>query len=411
MPQQFLIDGPNLIVASVLVLAIGKFLNGKISLLSRFNIPVAVTGGLLCSVLLTALYVWWDFQVNFDLELRNTLLLVFFSTIGLSAKMSALASGGKTLVILLVCAISLLILQDVAGIGIAMLVGEHPAYGLFAGSISFAGGHGTSIAWGATAEKVGLDGAGTLGLACATFGLVAGGIIGGPVGGYLIRKNNLGSEQDDQHTYKTAEVEKASNPDTSLPLEAAFATLLMLALCVGIGHNLNLWLAGKGVALPQFLTAMFIGITLTNLADLAKVKMHVPSINRAGELSLHLFLAMSLMSVQLWQLADSIGVLLLILMAQMLVISTLAVFVVFRLTGKDYDAAVIASGFMGLGLGATPVAMANMQSLTARYGASTKAFIVVPLVGAFFMDLSNAVIIKTFASLPFIREGLTIIGN
>lgn len=185
----------------------------------------------------------------------------------------------------------------------------------------------------------------------------------------------------------------------------------MLALCVGLGHNLNDWLASKGVALPQFLTAMFIGIVLTNLADLAKLKIHVPSINRAGELSLHLFLAMSLMSVQLWLLADAIGVLLIILMAQMLVITTLAVFFVFRFTGRDYDAAVIASGFMGLGLGATPVAMANMQALTSRYGPSTKAFIVVPLVGAFFMDLSNAVVINLFTSLPLLQEGLIVTGQ
>jgi len=405
MEQQFLVEGPNLIIASVLVLAAGGYINKKVPVLTRFNIPVAVTGGLLCSSLLTILYLLWNFQVDFDLELRNLLLLTFFSTIGLSAKMSALASGGRALVILLVFAITLLIFQDLAGIGIAIASDAHPAYGLFAGSISFAGGHGTAIAWGETAEQAGLAGAGTLGIACATFGLIAGGLIGGPVGGFLIEKYKLRSGQNDQHTYEVAEEPTTEKAD-SLPLEAAFSTLLMLALCVGLGHNLNLWLADQGVALPQFLTAMFIGITLTNLADLVKIGIHVPSINRAGELSLHLFLAMSLMSIQLWQLADAIGVLLVILMVQMLVITVLAVFLVFRFTGKDYDAAVIASGFMGLGLGATPVAMANMQALTGRYGPSTKAFIVVPLVGAFFMDLSNAVVINVFTALPMMQEGL-----
>jgi len=410
MEQQYLIEGANLIVASVLVLAVGNFLNGKIPLLTRFNIPVAVTGGLLCSSLLTALYLGWNFRVDFDLELRNILLLTFFSTIGLSAKLSALASGGKTLVVLLVFAIMLLIFQDLAGIGIAVAVDAHPAFGLFAGSISFAGGHGTSIAWGETAELAGLNGAGSLGIACATFGLVAGGLIGGPVGGWLIEKYHLSSKQHNTLHYEAA-IEPETQKVENYSLEGSFNTLLMLALCVGLGHNLNEWLASQDVALPQFLTAMFIGIALTNLADLTKLNVNVPSINRAGELSLHLFLAMSLMSVQLWQLADAVGVLLIILMVQMLVITTLAVFLVFRFTGKDYDAAVIASGFMGLGLGATPVAMANMQALTSRYGPSTKAFIVVPLVGAFFMDLSNAIVINVFSSLPLLQEGLISTGQ
>jgi ESS family glutamate:Na+ symporter len=169
-------------------------------------------------------------------------------------------------------------------------------------------------------------------------------------------------------------------------------TLLLLAICVGLGHNINIWLRDTGIALPQFLTAMFVGILLTNLADTFKLQVSAASINRAGEISLHLFLAISLMSIQLW-------------------ISVLAIFVVFRFTGRDYDASVIAAGFMGLGLGATPVAMANMQALTSRYGPSTKAFIVVPLVGAFFIDLSNAIVIKAFASLPLLREGLIMPGG
>ena len=174
MEQQFTLIGTNLVIASILVLAVGKFLNGKISILNRFNIPVAVTGGLLCSMLLLILYKGFGLRVDVDMELRNLLLLTFFSTIGLSAKLKTLASGGKTLIILTGFAVLLLIFQDAAGIAVALLLDAPPAYGLFAGSISFAGGHGTAIAWGETAEKVGLAGAGTLGIACATFGLVAG---------------------------------------------------------------------------------------------------------------------------------------------------------------------------------------------------------------------------------------------
>jgi ESS family glutamate:Na+ symporter len=288
------------------------------------------------------------------------------------------------------------------------LLDAPPAFGLFAGSISFAGGHGTAIAWGETAEKIGLAGAGTLGIACATFGLVAGGVIGSPIAGMLINRLKLREQSEDKIGYEVAREEEKD--EDNLALEGTFLTLLLLAICVGLGHNVNNWLSSSGIALPQFLTAMFVGILLTNLADILKFEVSAVSINRAGEVSLHLFLAISLMSIQLWQLASAIGPLLIILMAQMLVVSVLAVFLVFRFTGRDYDASVIAAGFMGLGLGATPVAMANMQAITSRYGPSTKAFIVVPIVGAFFIDLSNAIVIKAFASLPLLREGLTLPG-
>lgn len=413
MEQSYLISGANLVIVSILVLSLGKYLNDKLSFLTRYNIPMAVTGGLLSSILFTIVYLGFGVSIEFDMELRNLLLLAFFSTIGLSAKLKTLASGGKALGILLIFAISLLIFQDVVGIGIAMLLGQHPAYGLFAGSVSFAGGHGTAIAWGDVAEQVGLTNAGTLGIACATFGLVAGGLLGGPIGGYLIKKNRLNLPDGIPNNYEAleADTKKETKQGSQLPLESSFATLLLLALCVGLGHNVNGWLAGSGISLPPFLTAMFVGIVLTNLADLFKKEIHVASVNRAGEISLHLFLAMSLMSIQLWQLAGAIGPLLLILIGQMVLISTIAVFFVYRFLGRDYDAAVMAAGFMGLGLGATPVAIANMQSITSRYGPSSKAFIVVPLVGAFFVDLSNAVVIKAFGSLPLLREGLNIVGQ
>lgn len=398
----YLIDGPNLIVASVLVLALGHVMKDRVAILSRLNLPIAVIGGIICSIFLTILYKGFNVKVDFDMALRDLLLLTFFSTIGLSAKLNALASGGKTLIILLFFAVFLLVFQDTVGIGIALLNDAHPAYGLFAGSISFAGGHGTAIAWGQVADDVGLDGAATLGIACATFGLVAGGLIGSPVGGYLVKKYGLATPEKSEHNYETVEPDGDEN---NLPIEGIFTTLFLLAVCIGVGHNINNWLSSTGISLPQFLTAMFVGIVLTNLSDALKLKFHVPAVNRAGEISLHLFLAMSLMSMQLWKLADALGILLVILIVQMVVISVIGLFFVFRFTGKDYDASVIAAGFLGLGLGATPVAMANMQAMTSRYGPSSKAFIVVPLVGAFFMDLSNAVVIKVFTMLPLMQQG------
>ncbi len=408
MEQPILISGPNIVIISVLVLALGKLLNDKISFLSRFNIPVAVSGGLMCSILVSLLYSYWGIQIDFDMELRNLLLLTFFSTIGLSAKFSTLVSGGKALVILLAFAVFLLVMQDVAGILVAIFLDQKPAYGLFAGSISFAGGHGTAIAWSDMAEQAGLTGASTLGLACATFGLVAGGIIGGPVGGYLVKRYNLQHINSETQPYAVAGEEEEHKVSGENHLGGVFSTLLLLSLCVGLGYNVNDWLAGFGISLPPFLTAMFVGIVLTNLTGLFNLEFSSFSVNRAGEISLHLFLAMSLMSVQLWQLASAIGPLLLILAVQVVVISVIAVFFVFHFLGRDYDASVMAVGFLGLGLGATPVAMANMQAITSRYGPSKKAFIVVPLVGAFFLDLSNAVIINVFASLPLLQEGLNL---
>ena len=399
------IAGANIVIASILVLALGRFLTRRVPALARLNIPIAVTGGLICSGVVAVLHMGFHVEVEFDLELRNPFLLVFFSTIGLSAKFSSLRSGGKTMLVLLVFAILLLILQDTCGVLVAMGLGEHPAYGLFAGSVSFAGGHGTAIAWGETAEQAGLQGAGLLGIACATSGLIAGGIIGGPIGARLIRKHGLKDASEETLTYAGAGKSKEGD-EPAPPLEATFSTLLLLALCVALGANLNDWLSVVGVKLPEFLTAMFIGILLTNLADALKGEFNFDVINRVGEISLHLFLAMSLMSIQLAQLAGAFGPLMLVLIVQMLVITSIAVFLVFRFTGRDYDAAVIASGFLGLGLGATPVAMANMHSLTSRYGPSTKAFLVVPLVGAFFIDLSNAVVIRLFTWLPFLTEGL-----
>lgn len=411
MENVLLIEGANVVVISVLVLAAGRALNTALPILARNNIPMAVSGGLLCSVLILAVYAGSGIRVEFDLGLRDLLLLTFFSTIGLSAKFSSLVAGGRTLLVLLGLALLLLVMQDVFGVMLALLLDVKPAYGLLAGSISFAGGHGTAIAWGEVAEKAGLAGAANLGIACATFGLIAGGVLGGPIGGYLVKKHQLKAPADHPQAFTVAQDDTSPESMVLPPLEGALSTLLLLGLCVGVGHNINDWLAGVGFSLPPFLTAMFVGIVLTNLSDMLKLEFCAASVNRAGELSLHLFLVMSLMSVELWRIANSIGPLLLVLVTQMILITAIAVFLVFRLTGRDYDASVIAAGFLGLGLGATPVAMANMQAITSRYGASTKAFMVVPLVGAFFIDLSNAVVIKAFVALPLLQQGLDLPVN
>ncbi len=386
------------VIVAVIVLYVGRFLTARIGFLRDFNIPEAVSGGLLCSVVVAILYSAANRQITFDLTLRDALLLVFFSTIGLSAKFRTLISGGKALALLVVCAVGFLILQDVAGIGVALAFGGHPAYGLLAGSIAFAGGHGSAISYGQLAAEQGLPGALELGLACATFGLIGGGLIGGPIARRLIEKYRLSGDPQQQAFVPGPEETEAAGPVT---LNGMLDSIFVLAICIAAGAGVNEWLGDRGaMPLPGFLTAMFVGIVLTNGLDVAGVELDKPSISLCGDVSLQLFLAMSLMSLQLWTIAGAFGSLLIVLLVQISVMAAFALFVVFPAMGRDYDAAVIAAGFSGLGLGATPVGIANMHAVTEKYGASQKAFLIVPLVGAFFLDIANAAIIQAFLATP-----------
>jgi ESS family glutamate:Na+ symporter len=386
----------HVLMVSVLVLYTGCFLNQRIRLLRENYIPPAVTGGLICSAIIAVIYSFADVEITFDLQIRDVLLLVFFSTIGLSAKLRTLAAGGRALIILSVVAAVFLFLQNMTGVMIALLFDAHPGYGLMGGSISFAGGHGTAIAWGQEAEAAGLTGAGEIGIAFATFGLIAGGLLGGPIARYLISSNRLEPVENPEASF--AATDDADNGSAG-ELFNILTAILVLTVCVAVGDLVNRYLFSKGVLLPGFLTAMFIGILITNFSDLLKFQIHPKTIEKFGEVGLNIFLAMSLMSMKLWSLSGAAGPILLALMAQMLVITVCVVFIVFRVMGRDYDACVISSGFVGLGLGATPVAIANMDAVTVRFGPSPKAFLVVPLVGAFFIDILNAIIIKFFIGI------------
>ena len=393
---QYEVEPIHALMLSVLVLFLGLYLGQKIRFLREYYIPPAVTGGLICSAIVAVIYALANLEIIFDMQIRDALLLVFFSTIGLSAKLRTLAAGGKALAILVVVAAVFLILQDITGVTLAMLFGAHPGYGLMGGSVSFAGGHGTAIAWGREAEAAGLTGASEVGIAFATFGLIAGGLLGGPIARHLINRNRLGADGGE----KAAAVEtEAVDDGRAGALFNILTAILVLAVCVAVGDTVNRFLFSKGVLLPGFLTAMFIGIVITNLSDTLKFQIHPKTIEKFGEVALNLFLAMSLMSMKLWSLSGAAGPILIALMVQVLVITFFVVFVVFRVMGRDYDASVISAGFVGLGLGATPVAIANMDAVTARFGPSAKAFLVVPLVGAFFIDILNVVTIKFFIGI------------
>ena len=381
---------------SILVLFLGLFINDRIKFLSQNHIPPAVTGGIICSLAVWIIRQFWQIEITFDLQIRDVLLLIFFSTVGLSATLSTLAAGGKGLAVLVLVAAVFLVIQDFTGILLASLFGAHPGYGLMGGSISFAGGHGTAIAWGKEAEAAGLIGAGEIGIAFATFGLIAGGLVGGPIGGRLISKYGLrASEMTDA---EPAHSSKAQVQD-EYNLYNVLSAILILAICVQLGRWFNQLLFSEGVLLPGFLTAMGVGILITNFLDLIKKPLDQTTFDRMGDVSLNIFLAMSLMSMKLWTLGNAASAIMIVLIIQVLVMTIFAMYIVFRVMGRDYDAAVITSGFAGLGLGATPVAIANMNALTSEFGPSPKAFLIIPLVGAFFIDLLNAVVIKFYIDL------------
>jgi ESS family glutamate:Na+ symporter len=397
-PTVYALGAEDALVVSIVVLFAGVFINRKVRFLSENYIPPAVTGGLICSLIIWAIRDLANIEISFDLQIRDVLLLVFFSTVGLSATMRTLIAGGKALAILVVIAAIFLVVQDVTGITIAKLFGAHPAYGLMGGSVSFAGGHGTAIAWGQQAVAAGLEGASEVGIAFATFGLIAGGLIGGPIGGYLISKyglrpseTNRGSEKAEPKPGNTE-----NNGQQGYDLYRALLAILVLTVCVVLGRLVNRFLFDEGVLLPGFLTSMAVGIVIANIADLLRLPSNREIVDNIGDVSLNIFLAMSLMSMKLWTLGSAASAIMVALIVQVTVMTLFAMFVVFRAMGRDYNAAVITAGFAGLGLGATPVAIANMSSITSKFGPSAKAFLIVPLVGAFFIDLLNAVTIKFF---------------
>jgi ESS family glutamate:Na+ symporter len=394
------VDPISMLGVAVLVLFLGMFLTQRIPFLKNNFIPAAVTGGIL-----TAAFIWllrdkFGIAFEFDMSPRDLLLLVFFSTVGLSVRFNTLVSGGKVLPLLVLAAGIFLVLQNTVGVGIAMLLGADPVYGIMAGSVSFAGGHGTSIAWGADFEASGLAGASAIGLAFSTFGLVAGGLIGGPIAGQLIKRFSVKTGQADQSAPVVIESERAESIDEPLGerqwLFDVMTSLFMLAVCVSLGDVVNSLASDHGVKMPGFLTAMFVGIILNNATGALRRPAAAETVDRFGTVSLHLFLAMSMMSVELWTLGGAFQAITLVLFAQVILMTVFAMFVVFFIAGRDYDAVVIAAGFSGLGLGATPVAIANMTAVTSTYGPSPKALLLIPLVGAFFIDLLNAGTIQLF---------------
>lgn len=395
------LDVYGTLVAATLVLLIGRKLVKSVPFLERYTIPEPVAGGLLVAVLLLAFKSFMDWEVSFDLSLKDPLMLAFFATIGLNANLASLKAGGKALFIFIFVVVGLLLVQNTVGIALAKMLGLDPLMGLLAGSITLSGGHGTGAAWGKTfVENYGFMSASEVAMACATFGLVLGGLIGGPVARYLIKNIPTPGLGADDHEMPTAfEKPTTGRMITSMVL---LETIAMIAICLMAGTFLSQLLEGTVFALPTFVCVLFIGVILSNsLSMLGFYRVFDRAVSVLGNVSLSLFLAMALMSLKLWELASLAIPMLVILGVQAGVMALYAIFVTFRVMGKNYDAAILAAGHCGFGLGATPTAIANMQAVTDRFGPSHLAFLVVPMVGAFFIDIVNAIVIKLYLMLPF----------
>lgn len=389
-------------IAAVL-LVVGEFIKNRVGLLARYFIPGPIIGGLLFSIIALIGHQTGLFAFQFYDNMRAFLLLVFFTTIGFSASFELLKKGGVGVALFLAAAVGLVVLQNLLGAGLAALLGVHPLIGVAAGSISLTGGHGTSAAFGPLLEQAGAAGALPAAIAAATYGLVAGCVIGGPLGTLLMRRNGLhpaaagGARQAAVGTGAAASPVPSTAPEAPRDSnDTVMYASILIAVSIGAGTLLVNWLKSLGITLPAYLGPMLVAAVVRNIIDWRDGALPLRQFEVVGNVSLAFFLAMALMSMKLWELAEVAGPLLFILLAQTVLMFAYGYFVTFRVMGRDYDAAVMAAGHCGFGMGATPNAMANMQAFTAVNGPSVKAFFVIPLVGSLFIDFFNAVIITGF---------------
>ena len=381
-----------------LVLLLGYFLVKRINVLKSFNIPEPVVGGFIVAI---GLFVWHQIDgtsFTFEKSLQTTMMLVFFSSIGLSANFARLIKGGKPLIIFLFVAAGLIICQNVIGIAGSELLGIDPAYGLLAGSVTLTGGHGTGAAWAETfIKEFNLPAATEIAMACATFGLVFGGIIGGPVARFLLNRQKQGENPENDEIDDVQEAFEHPAYQRKVNARSIIETITMMSFCLLIGQYLDSITKGTALQLPTFVWCLFTGVIIRNtLTHLFKFRVADSAIDVLGSVGLSIFLAIALMSLKLWELAGLAGDVLVILAVQVAFMAFYAVYVTYHFMGKDYDAVVLSAGHCGFGLGATPTAVANMQAITSRFGPSHKAFLIVPMVGAFFIDLINASLLKVF---------------
>jgi len=393
------------LIAALIVLFIGKGIRASLPWLQRIDLPDAVVGGLLAAILALVAKTAFGIEFTFGSQLRDLLLLVFFSTIGLSAKLSALIAGGRKLLILCVITVVLITLQNLIGAAVAIAWGAHPFYGLLAGGLSFVGGPGTALAWAREAEAAGLEAARAVGIGAATLAVVSGALVAGPVAGHLIKRKNLHPAPEEARKFFSTAPDKEGEVGGGDSLTSLFAALLAIFVSVYLGEKINFWARDNGLVLPGFLCALLAAVALANAADACGLKLQLKPIETGGAVALNLFLAISLTGTPLAAVLTMALPLAINVVAQLLVVIAIAYYLLFPLLGRDYDAAVTTAGFLGFGIASMPVAMATMDEVTKRHGPSPKAFLLITLAGAFFVDLANAMVAKLFLLLPMFTLG------
>jgi glutamate:Na+ symporter, ESS family len=397
-------------LAAFVVLFAGRALVARIAVLKRFSIPAPVVGGGLVALLLALLEGLGHVRVSFDMALRDTLLLIFFTTVGLSADARMLLHGGPKLLIFIGVSAVFIAIQNIVGVAAAFAMDLHPVVGLLGGSITLTGGHGTGAAYAARfGDAMNIVGAMELTMACATAGLVLGSLLGGPLAEYLITRHRLSA------TARAAAPQMPGAPAAAAPAEAEAApeadpitppsmltTLFAIVTCLAVGRLLAHLVLGTGFILPDFLFCLLLGVVIRNTGTvLPFVGVSTATVDLVGSVALSLFLVMALMGMRLIDLVSLAGPLLVILGLQVVAMAAYAAFITFRVMGRDYDAAVLAAGHVGFALSSTAAALAVMKTITERRGPSPLAFLIVPMVGAFFIDIANALIIQGCLTLPF----------
>lgn len=382
---------------AVIVLLVGDYVKKRVEILRKFCIPIPVIGGLIFTILVSIGYSTQLFTFKLNFALSDVFMLAFYSSIGFTASYKLLKKGGPKVIKFLIVSIIVVILQNFLGVYLAKLLGLSPLVGLATASIPMTGGHGTSAAFAPVLEEAGLQNALTITLAAATFGLVAGSLIGGPTGKFLIEKYKLITGKE---TEKVEGIEKVEKGNEKLDEKRIYSAIYQLLVSMALGSIISMLLKKTGLTFPASVGAMIAAAIVRNIADYSTwLKIKETEIRIIGDISLILFLAFSMMSLKLWQLTDLAIPMIILLIAQTILMGLCAVFLTYKVMGKNYEAAMMAVGHCGFGLGAVPTAMANMQSVEEKYGPAPTAFFILPLVGSLFINFFNSAIIVAFINI------------
>lgn len=405
-----------------LALIVGMFLTRKVIFLQKYCIPSPVSGGIIFSLLTLALYAWFDIEVSFDGTLKDIFMLAFFTSVGFQCDLRVIKKGGKPLIVMLVLLVILITAQNLTAVGFTRLLGINPLIGMAAGSISMTGGHGTAGGFASVLDGMGLQGAGTIGMAAATFGLIAGSMMGGPLAEKIISKKLVheqmqepdeeidpamsGIESDEASPSGRAKRVSTNEQEFQQYAKASYCILLIMG-----GGTVLSWLFAKmGVTFPTYFGALILAALARNLLGLIRYKeegrwqkgeklLDMERIVSVGNICLSMFLGMAMVSLRLWELQSLALPVIVILSSQVVLMAVFAYYLAFPLLGRNYDAAILCAGLCGFGLGATPNAMANMSAVCYKFRYTVRPFLIVPIIGAMFTDLINTGIITLFLSL------------